>query len=168
MLVLGIDPGTATTGYAVIDSFQGRKKLLRYGVISTSSVQKMDERLLRIHEELNRIIEEFSPSAMAIEEIFFNRNNKTVITVAQSRGVLILSAALAGMQIAGYTPLQVKQAVVGYGGADKKQVQFMVKNILGLKDVPKPDDAADAVAVALCHVHSARMNDYTSGGGRIK
>ncbi|MDR1159288.1 MAG: crossover junction endodeoxyribonuclease RuvC [Syntrophomonadaceae bacterium] len=164
MLVLGIDPGTATTGYAVIDSFQGRKKLLCYGVISTSPSQKMDERLLRIHEELNQIIEEFSPSVMAIEEIFFNRNNKTVITVAQSRGVLILSAALAGLQIAGYTPLQVKQAVVGYGGADKKQVQFMVKNILGLKEVPKPDDAADAIAIALCHVHSARMNKYTSGG----
>lgn len=167
MIVLGIDPGTAITGYGVMESRPGKYHLLAYGTIVTPAEMKMAMRLCLIHEELKRIIANFHPEEMAIEQIFFHRNNKTIITVAQSRGVLIMTAAASGLEVAEYTPLQVKQAVVGYGGADKKQVQFMVQNILGLKEIPKPDDAADAIAVALCHCHSRRLNVYSKGRGSV-
>jgi crossover junction endodeoxyribonuclease RuvC len=160
MIVLGIDPGTATTGYGLVEQSYGKHNLLAYGTIVTPAEQEMALRLCRIHEELQEIIAEYSPVEMAVEQIFFHRNSKTIVTVAQSRGVLIMTGAAAGLLVAEYTPLQVKQAVVGYGGADKKQVQFMVQNILGLKEVPKPDDAADAIAVALCHCQSRRLKAH--------
>ncbi len=160
MVVIGVDPGTAISGYAVIESQAGNKKLREYGTIQTSPDISMAERLVKVNLGLNEIISRYHPQVMAIEQIFFHKNNKTVITVAQSRGVLIMTAAAAGLDVAEYTPLQVKQAVVGYGGADKKQVQFMVQRILGLREIPKPDDAADAIAIALCHLHSYRINSF--------
>ena len=167
MIILGIDPGTAITGYGVLETRQGKQCLLGYGVIETSADMRMESRLCMIHEKLKSIIEIYQPDEMAIEQLFFHRNNKTVITVAQSRGVLIMTAASAGLEIAEYTPLQVKQAVCGYGKADKKQVQFMVQNILTLPKPPKPDDAADAIAIALCHSQSRRLNLFAKDRGFI-
>jgi len=160
MIIMGIDPGTAITGYGVLENQSGKQNLVAYGTIMTPSDVEMPARLCHIHKQLKQVIDDFHPEEMAIEQLFFHRNNKTVITVAQSRGVLIMTAAAAGLTVAEYTPLQVKQAVVGYGKADKKQVQFMVQNILRLDGVLKPDDAADAVAIALCHAQSRRINAY--------
>lgn len=154
MLILGIDPGTAITGYGIIDLRWGKEVLVDYGVIATPAGMEMSLRLLKIHHELSNIISRFKPEAAAVEEIFYHRNAKTVITVAQARGVALYTLAASGIRTAEYTPLQVKQAVAGYGGADKKQVQAMVKYILGLDHIPKPDDAADALAVAICHAHN--------------
>lgn len=158
MLVLGIDPGTATTGFGLVDGDKGKSRLVDYGAILTSPNTAMPERLLIINRELNQLLQKYRPDAMAIEQIFFHRNVKTAITVAQSRGVLLMTAAQAGISIAEYTPLQVKQSVVGYGNASKRQVQLMVQALLSLKAVPRPDDAADALAIAICHLHSFRMN----------
>lgn len=158
MLVLGIDPGTATTGYGVIEAIGSRIRAVDYGVISTPAHMEMPQRLCLIHQGLNELISRYYPSIVAVEEIFYHRNAKTVITVAQSRGVVLLTAASAGVEVSEYTPLQVKQAVVGYGQAEKKQVQMMVQKILGLKEMPKPDDAADALAIAICHLHSRRLD----------
>ncbi len=157
MLVLGIDPGTATTGYGLVEYRGGKEKLIKYGVILTSSSMEMPLRLCKINRELGMLLEESKPDAVAIEQLFYNKNSKTVITVAQSRGVAMMTAASAGVQVAEYTPLQVKQAVVGYGNAEKKQVQLMVQKILSMQQLPKPDDAADALAVAICHIHSYRI-----------
>lgn len=156
MLILGIDPGTATTGYGLIEVKKGKELLVEYGVITTSPDMEMSMRLFKIHTGLNDIIDKFKPAAAAVEEIFYHRNAKTVITVAQARGVALCTLAASGIKTAEYTPLQVKQAVAGYGSADKKQVQTMVKYILQLDHVPKPDDAADALAVAICHAHNLR------------
>ena len=165
MIILGIDPGTATTGYGVIENNQGKVKAVDYGCILTDKKMKMPERLDFLGEELKKIIKEYKPQAMAVEELFFFKNAKTIITVGQARGVILFVGKNAskniskktGLDIYEYTPLQVKQAVVGYGRADKKQVQQMVKAILGLNEIPKPDDAADALAVAICCASSMKF-----------
>lgn len=154
MRIIGIDPGYAIVGYGVIDYIGNKFKIVEYGAITTESNQNMNERFKAIHDDLNTIIERTNPDFLAIEELFFNSNQKTAINVAQARGVLLLSALNHGISIHEYTPLQVKQAVVGYGRAEKKQVQLLVKSILGLEKVPKPDDTADALAIAVCHAHS--------------
>lgn len=154
MRIIGIDPGYAIVGYGVIDYIGNKFKIVEYGAITTESNQNMNERFKSIHDDLNTIIERTKPEFLAIEELFFNSNQKTAINVAQARGVLLLSALNHGISIHEYTPLQVKQAVVGYGRAEKKQVQLLVKSILGLEKVPKPDDTADALAIAVCHAHS--------------
>lgn len=164
MLVLGIDPGTAITGFGLVEKAQGRENLISYGVIRTASTMDMPQRLAKIYREYNRLLDEYQPDAVAIEQIFHHKNAKTVITVAQSRGVLLMAAAVRDIEIGEYSPLQVKQAVTGYGNAEKKQVQVMVQKILGLKEIPKPDDAADALAIALCHLHSFRLRNVFKRG----
>ena len=154
MRIIGIDPGYAIVGYGVIDYIGNKFKIVEYGAITTESNQNMNERFKSIHDDLNTIIERTKPEFLAIEKLFFNSNQKTAINVAQARGVLLLSALNHGISVHEYTPLQVKQAVVGYGRAEKKQVQLLVKSILGLEKVPKPDDTADALAIAVCHAHS--------------
>lgn len=158
MLVLGIDPGTATTGYGLVEEDKGKSRMIDYGTITTSPSTPMPERLLVISRELENILQKYGPDAVAIEQLFFHRNVKTAVTVAQSRGVLLMTAAGAGISIAEYTPLQVKQSVVGYGNASKRQVQLMVQALLSLKTLPRPDDAADALAIAICHLHSYKVN----------
>ena len=157
MLILGIDPGTAITGYGLVWSDGDNLVLEDYGVITTLSGSPLPARLQRIYRELRALIEERSPMAVAVEEIFFSRNVRTALTVGQARGVVLLAAAEAGLAVHEYTPLQVKQAIVGYGRATKDQVQQMIKMLLGLETIPQPDDAADAIAVAICHIHSARL-----------
>ncbi|MGE5391932.1 MAG: crossover junction endodeoxyribonuclease RuvC [Deltaproteobacteria bacterium] len=158
MRVLGIDPGTATTGFGIVEKRDGRLIKLDYGTINTPAGMDMPLRLVKINGELNRLLREFQPDAVAVEEIFHHKNAKTVVTVAQARGVVLLAASLAELPVAEYTPLQVKQAVVGYGQAEKRQVQMMVQRLLALDETPRPDDAADALAVAICHLHSYRIN----------
>ncbi|MGI5912401.1 MAG: crossover junction endodeoxyribonuclease RuvC [Syntrophomonadaceae bacterium] len=161
MRVLGIDPGTATTGYGIVDFKSGREHLVGYGTIKTAAGLAMSVRLYQIKRELVQIIQEHQPQMVAVEELFYNRNSRTVISVAESRGVILMTAAEAGLPIAEYTPLQVKQSVVGYGNADKKQVQLMVQRILKIDHIPRPDDAADALAIAICCLHSyqfAKLN----------
>lgn len=157
MIVLGIDPGIAIVGYGVIKYIGNNFKVLSCGCITTDADLQVPERLKIIYEELNQIISSYDINSVAIEELFYNKNSKTVISVAQARGVIILSAVKNNLPIYEYTPLQVKQGVVGYGRAEKKQVQEMVKLILNLNEIPKPDDAADALAVAVCHCHN---NNY--------
>lgn len=155
MLVLGIDPGTAITGVGLIETANGRCRLVDGGVIRTPAHTPMPERLLTIYQELTQVINQYHPQIMAVEQLFHFRNATTVIPVSQARGVVLLTAAQNGLPLYEYTPLQVKMAVVGYGGADKRQVQEMVKRVLNLTAIPRPDDAADALAVAICHVNSS-------------
>ncbi|MDO5018256.1 MAG: crossover junction endodeoxyribonuclease RuvC [Lagierella massiliensis] len=157
MRVLGIDPGIAIVGYSVLDYDNNRLKLIEYGCITTSSKSSLPDRLKFIDEEMSQIISEFRPEDMAIEELFFNKNVKTAITVAQARGVEVLSGIKNGLRVYEYTPLQVKQGIVGYGRAEKIQVQEAVKNILRLDHIPKPDDAADAIAIAICHCFGSKF-----------
>ena len=154
MIILGIDPGYAIVGFGILSSQQGRPRLIRCGAINTPAGLPMPNRLLQIAEDLEELIRQFSPDVMAIEELFFNQNITTGIGVAPARGVILMTAAKLGVPIAEYNPSQVKQAVVGYGKAEKRQVMEMTKRLLGLPSVPKPDDAADAVAIALCHARS--------------
>jgi len=163
MLILGLDPGTAITGYGLVREVEGQLIAVDYGVITTSSETEMDKRLLQIYQELSAIISRHKPDAVAVEKLFFSRNVRTAMAVGQARGVVLLTAALAGVAVYEYTPLEIKQAIVGYGGAEKQQVQQMVKLLLNLAEVPQPDDAADAIAVAVCHLHSARLVDLLSG-----
>ena len=154
MIILGIDPGYAIVGYGIL-SYDGNKfKALEYGTITTDASMNMTDRLRSIYDDLDTIIERTKPDFMAIEELIINSNQKTAINVAQARGELLIAALNHNVQIFEYTPLQVKQAVAGYGRADKNQVQQMVKLLLGLEKVPKPDDTADALAIAICHGHS--------------
>ena len=153
--ILGIDPGLATVGFSIVDVEKSKMKLVTCGVISTPAHTSLSSRLDRIFEDMNELISSFSPDVMSIEELFFNTNITTGIAVAHARGVILLSAYRAGVQVFEYTPLQVKQAVVGYGRAEKNQVIDMVRRILALPAAPKPDDAADAVALALCHARSS-------------
>lgn len=164
MRILGIDPGYAIVGYGVIDYDKNKFKVVEYGAITTDAGEEMNSRFKTIHDDLNTIIERTSPEFMAIEQLYFNSNQKTAINVAQARGVLLLSALNHGLRIAEYTPLQVKQSVVGYGRAEKKQVQLLVKSMLGLEFVPKPDDTADALAIAVCHAHSYNPRTAASIG----
>lgn len=151
MIVLGIDPGYGITGYGVIYFDRGKFKPVEYGAVTTPKDMAMPDRLQVIYERISAIIKEYRPDALAIEKLFFNTNAKTVIDVGQARGVVMLAGAQNDIRIAEYTPLQVKQAVVGYGRAEKKQVQYMVTKILNLEETPKPDDTADALAIAICH-----------------
>lgn len=151
MIILGIDPGIAIVGYSVVECKGNKFKAIEYGCIKTKAGVLFPDRIKTIYNRLIEIIDKYQPDDLAIEELFFNKNVKTAIKVGQARGVEILAAVNKGLSIYEYTPLQIKQAVVGYGRADKKQVQEMVKLLLNLKEVPKPDDVADALAVALCH-----------------
>jgi len=158
VVILGIDPGTATTGFGLVtEDAAGEAQLLRYGVFLTQAGTPMPQRLLTIFRELSALLAETAPDAMAVEELFFSRNVTTALTVGQARGVVLLAAAQAGIPIYEYKPAEVKQALVGYGGASKQQIQEMVRLMLHLAAIPRPDDAADAVAVAICHLHSARL-----------
>lgn len=157
MRILGIDPGTGILGFGVIESNKGKVQLVDAGVIRTPVHEDDAVRLQTIFDELTDIITATKPTEMSVEKLFFARNVTTAMTVAQARGVVLLCGMQAGLQIAEYTPLQIKMAVTGYGKADKKQIQEMVRVILGLKDVPKPDDCADAIAAALTHAQTLRQ-----------
>lgn len=154
MRIIGIDPGYAIMGWGILDLKGNKFSVVDYGSITTDAGVEAHKRLQHIYAELGAIIAKYQPEEAAIEELFFNNNAKTVILVGEARGIAVLACANAGLEISEYTPLQIKQALVGYGRADKKQVQAMVKAILNLKEVPKPDDTADAVAAAICHGHS--------------
>ena len=155
MRVLGIDPGTAIVGYGIIDYIRNSYITVDYGCIFTDKNLDMEDRLVIIFDELSEIIEKFKPDAIAIEELFFFKNNKTVISVGQARGIIVLAGMKKGVKPVGYTPLQVKMGITGYGKADKKQVQLMVQRILKLDEIPKPDDAADALAIAVTHINAS-------------
>jgi crossover junction endodeoxyribonuclease RuvC len=154
LIILGIDPGLATTGYGIVKKEGNSFKLIDYDTITTSSDRTDVDRLSQLYEELLSLIDKYNPEHIAVEELFFNKNVKTAIRVGQARGVILLAGAQQSINVAEYTPLQVKQAVVGYGRASKQQVQQMVKALLNLEDIPKPDDAADALAISICHGHS--------------
>jgi crossover junction endodeoxyribonuclease RuvC len=159
MLVLGIDPGTATTGYGLVrETDQGSLEVVDYGAILTPAGLEPEKRLQLLYDRIIEIILLHRPDSGAVEKLFFSRNVTTAISVGQARGVILLAMTQHQMPVAEYTPMQVKQAVSGYGGADKHQVQVMVQVILALQDLPKPDDAADALAIAICHLHSYRWN----------
>ncbi len=162
MRILGIDPGYAILGYGIVEMKGNHFEVCGYGAITTEASMNMTDRLKCLYTSLTEIIAEYEPEVASIEELFFNTNTKTAIMVGQARGVAILACANSGMEIAEYTPLQIKQALVGYGRAEKKQVQSMVKTILHLNEVPKPDDTADALAAAICHGHSANANKRLS------
>ena len=157
MLVLGVDPGTAITGYGLVQEAEGQLQAVAYGAITTPSDWALPQRLLKIYRDLTALIREYNPAEGAVEQLFFSRNVKTALAVGQARGVALLALAEGGLPVHEYTPLQVKQSVVGYGRAEKAQVQELVKLLLGLEVVPQPDDAADALAIAICHLHSAWM-----------
>jgi len=166
MLVIGIDPGTAITGYGLVRENQdGSLSAVDYGVVTTTADLSMPQRLLVLHRRLNEIILLHRPQSGAVEKLFFQRNVRTAMNVGQGRGVALLALAEADMDVAEYTPLEIKQAVAGYGGADKKQIQYMVRALLNLKAIPTPDDAADALAVAICHVHNAHIRHLVSASG---
>ncbi len=154
MRILGIDPGFAIVGWGIIDSARGNIRPVAYGAITTPAHTSLESRLLTIQQDLESLIEKYKPDEMAIEELFFNTNITTGIAVAEARGVILCTAHRLGLKISEYTPLQVKQAVVGYGKAEKHQVISMVTSLLKLPKPPKPDDAADAVAIAICHSNS--------------
>lgn len=159
MIVMGVDPGFAITGYGIL-KYEGNKfSPIEYGAILTKVGESFSDRLLKIETQMNGIIEKFKPDAVSIEELFFNKNVKTAIMAAHGRGVAMVTAARYGIEVFEYTPLQVKQSVVGYGRADKMQVQQMVKAILNLPEIPKPDDVADALAIAICHCHSCKLSN---------
>ncbi|MBO6179147.1 MAG: crossover junction endodeoxyribonuclease RuvC [Selenomonadaceae bacterium] len=155
MLVLGIDPGTAILGYGFVESVGSRLRPVCYGAITTSPKARMEDRLMKLYDNLDGLIKEYKPELMAVEQLFFQRNATTAIPVGQARGVVLLAGAKNSVDIKEFTPLQVKQSVTGYGKADKNQVIYMVTKILNLKTPPKPDDVADALAIAICATHSA-------------
>lgn len=159
MRVLGLDPGLAIVGYSILDYTGNRFSVITYDAIRTKAGVPFPERLELIFNELSNVIRKYQPDEMAIEELFFNKNITTAISVAHARGVEVLAAKVHQVPTFEYTPLQIKKAVVGYGYAEKKQVQQMVKTLLNLREVPKPDDVADAVAVAICHCHSLKQKD---------
>ncbi|MEW9700109.1 crossover junction endodeoxyribonuclease RuvC [Paenibacillus sp. SI8] len=159
MRILGIDPGIAIVGFGFIDKIGSKLVPVQYGSIQTEAHTDPGLRLKDVYDATTQLIEKYKPDALAIEKLFFNRNVTTAFTVGQARGVMILAGVQAGLPIAEYTPLQVKQAVVGYGKAEKHQVQEMVKIFLKLAKVPKPDDVADALAVAICHAHSSALQN---------
>jgi crossover junction endodeoxyribonuclease RuvC len=157
MLVIGIDPGTAITGYGLVqENEDGGLSVVDFGVILTSADMPMPERLLELYHRLRELMLLHHPQSGAVEKLFFQRNVRTALAVGQARGIVLLAMAECGIPVAEYTPLEVKLAVAGYGGADKNQVQQMVRALLSLPDIPRPDDAADALAIAICHFHSSR------------
>lgn len=157
--VLGVDPGTATTGWAVLEEKNGIICPVAFGHISTLKNKREETRLLEISNDLSKIIKKYKPQEAAIEQLFFFKNQKTIIQIGQARGAILLTLKQKNVNIFGYTPLQVKQAITGYGRAEKKQIQNMTKNILKLKSIPRPDDTADAIAIALCHINSRKFNN---------
>ena len=162
MVILGIDPGLAIVGWGVLEYVKGQFHVLGFGSIRTEAKTPVEERISQIYDGMNTIIDKYKPEVMAIEELFFNTNITTGIAVAEARGVIVMQAHSMGVKIAEYTPLQVKQSVVGYGRAEKKQVITMVTRLLGLEKPPKPDDTADALAIAVCHAHcgGSRLAEY--------
>ena len=152
---MGIDPGYAIVGYGVVEYNNNHFRAIEYGAVTTEAHTPFNERIEKIYDGVSALIAKYSPAALAVEKLFFNTNQKTAIDVAQARGAIVLAAQKAGVKIFEYTPLQVKQSVVGYGRAEKKQVQEMTRLMLNLDKIPKPDDAADALAMAICHCHSA-------------
>lgn len=154
MKILGIDPGTATTGYGIIESHRGQLTAVEYGCIRTSKSNSLPDRLSEIYSDLNKIIKKYKPALIAVESVYFYNNVKTAIAVAQARGVVLLCAKQNKIPIKEFTPLEVKSNLTNYGKAEKKQVQYMVKTLLNLKSIPKPDDAADALALAICGANS--------------
>ncbi|MEO5951665.1 MAG: crossover junction endodeoxyribonuclease RuvC [Chloroflexia bacterium] len=176
MIVLGIDPGTAIMGYGLVESGVASSqskgsvlsgsatlRMIEYGALYTPANTPLLERLPSLYKGLIELIAEYKPDAMAVEELFFNKNVRTALSVGHARGIAILAAAHSGLSMGEYTPLQVKQAVVGYGRATKDQVQQMVKLLLNMDHIPRPDDAADALAVAICHIHSIAYTRLTGG-----
>ena len=159
--ILGIDPGTATMGWGVVRQEGNRLRYVQHGAIVTPSKWEMPRRLSRLFEGVTELVRGYRPETVAVEELFFNTNVTTAITVGQARGVALLAAYQAGAEVAEYTPLQIKQAITSYGRAEKRQVQEMVKTLLNLREIPKPDDAADGLAIAICHAFSSRM------GGKV-
>lgn len=159
MLVIGIDPGTASTGFGLVRQYSadGKLEAVAFGVIKTPAGSSDPQRLLMLHQELKTLLDLHRPRSGAVEKLFFQRNTKTAMAVGQARGVILMSLAHAGLEPAEYTPMEVKLAVSGYGRADKRQMQQMVQVLLGLKKLPCPDDAADALAVAICHLHSYQL-----------
>jgi crossover junction endodeoxyribonuclease RuvC len=159
MRVLGIDPGTATTGYGIVEETADGLRALAYGVITTPAKHPLSHRLQTIYQELSGLVQEWQPDEAAVEELFFSANVRTAMSVGQARGVVLLALAEGGVELAEYSPPVVKKALTGYGRADKRQMQDMVRLLLQLDEIPRPDDAADALAVAVCHLHSAGMRD---------
>ncbi len=159
MRIIGLDPGTATTGYGIVDAEDGELTAVTYGTITTPANMEMPYRLQLIQQELQELLDEYQPDTAGIEEVFFGRNVTTAITVGQARGVLMLTLANAGIPIAEYSPPKIKDAVTGYGKADKHQVQLMVRNMLNLEETPRPDDAADGLAIAITHYHYQRFEN---------
>lgn len=159
MVILGIDPGLATMGYGVINADRGNFSVIDYGVVTTPKSDTLPQRLLKIEKGVEALIGRFKPDNVAIEELFFSKNITTGIAVSEARGVILLTCVKTlGAEVFEYTPNQIKQAMTGYGGADKKQMQLMTQTLLRLKNMPKPDDAADALAVALCHGQTSRLS----------
>ena len=163
MRILGIDPGTATVGWGVLEIDGSRMAPIAYGHISTGSKIPLSERIAEISENLREISTRYAPDEASVEKIFFFKNQKTVIAVSQARGAILLTLETLGIRLFEYTPLQVKQSLTGYGRAEKKQMQIMIKSILKLSAIPKPDDVADALALALCHANSRKMNALLGG-----
>lgn len=155
MRILGIDPGVATIGFGLVEAERASVRLLRYGVITTPAGLRLSNRLYQISQDMSELLTQFKPDEVAVEELFFSKNITTGIAVAHGRGVILLEAERAGVPAYEYTPMQVKQAVAGYGGADKRQVMLMTQRLLKMKEIPRPDDAADALAIAICHSRSA-------------
>jgi crossover junction endodeoxyribonuclease RuvC len=162
--ILGIDPGTATMGWGVVRQEGSRLRYVQHGAITTPSDWPMPRRLGRLFDGVSKLLHGYKPQAVAVEELFFNTNVTTAITVGQARGVVLLAAYRAGVEVAEYTPLQVKQTITSYGRADKRQVQEMVKALLNLREIPRPDDAADGLAIALTHAFSTRVDDNVGVG----
>lgn len=169
MLILGIDPGYAIVGYGVVDYNANRFSVIEYGAVTTEAGNKFSSRIGEIYDGICEIIKRTKPDAISIEKLFFNTNTTTAIDVAQARGVILLAAVHHGVPIFEYTPLQVKSAVTGYGRAEKKQVMDMIKSLLRLNKIPKPDDTADALALAVCHAHStgSLYGKISSFGGSV-
>ncbi len=165
MIIIGIDPGYAIVGIGVVEYRGNRFRTLEYGAITTPAGMSTVDRLKKIYDELTLLLDKHKPDAVAVEELFFNSNQKTVINVAQARGVILVALRNNNVPVYEYTPLQVKQSVTGYGRAQKGQIQQMVKTLLGLNVIPKPDDAADALALAICHAHSSKMNNMLGLNG---
>ena len=162
-VVIGIDPGTAITGYGLVrEQENGELEWIAHGVVTTPSDWDEPKRLLVLYQNLSEILSTYQPDCCAVEKLFFQKNVKTAISVGQGRGAALIAAAASELPVGEYTPLEVKLAVVGYGNADKRQVQQMVKVLLGLSDIPQPDDADDSLAVAICHLHSTRRNHLSN------
>ena len=167
MLALGIDPGTAICGYGLVEMQGSRLKPIHYGAVFTDKDEKPEMRLKKIFVELSSLIDLYKPDFMSAEKLFFNRNVTTAIAVGQARGVIVLTAALKDVPVVEYTPIQIKQAITGTGRADKNQVTFMVQKLLNIKDKPKPDDVADALAIAICGLHS-QIGGLAGIGGLVR